>query len=73
MRIFDTHCHLALLYEDPVSQIRAIDEAKREGVVAIANIATNLYDFFTCYKNTKNVPNVFHTVGLSPSEVINPI
>jgi hypothetical protein len=29
MRIFDTHCHLGLLYEDPVSQIRAIDEAKR--------------------------------------------
>lgn len=72
MKIFDTHCHLALLYQDSVSQIRAIDEAKREGVVALANITTNLYDFFPCYKNTKNVPNVFHTIGLSPSEVINP-
>ena len=29
MRIFDTHCHLGLLDEDPVSQVRAIDEAKR--------------------------------------------
>ncbi len=72
MRIFDTHCHLALLYEDPISQIRAIDEAKRENVTAICNVTTNLYDFFTCYKNTKNVQNVFHTIGLSPSEVINP-
>ncbi|MCG8570055.1 MAG: TatD family hydrolase [Spirochaetes bacterium] len=72
MKLFDTHCHLALLYEDPVSQIRAIDEAKREGVVAIANITTNLIDFFSSYKNTKNVPNIFHTIGLSPSEVVNP-
>lgn len=72
MRVFDTHCHLGLLYEDPVSQIRAIDEAKREGVIAIVNVNTNLFDFFSCYKNTKNAPNVFHTIGLSPSEVINP-
>ena len=83
MRIFDTHCHLGLLYEDPVSQIRAIDEAKRglaldkdktkhANVIALANISTNLYDFASCYKNTKNIPNVFHTIGLSPSEVMNP-
>lgn len=72
MKLFDTHCHLALLYEDPVSQIRAIDEAKREGVVAIANVTTNLIDFFSSHKNTKNIPNIFHTIGLSPSEVINP-
>ena len=66
MRIFDTHCHLGLLYEDPVSQIRAIDEAKRglaldkdktkqANVIALANISTNLYDFASCYKNTKNI------------------
>lgn len=72
MKLFDTHCHLALLYEDPVSQIRAIDEARREGVVAIANINTNLIDFFSSYKNTKTINNVFHTIGLSPSEVVNP-
>lgn len=71
MKLFDTHCHLALLYQEPVSQIRAIDEAKREGVQAIVNISTNLFDFYDCYKNTKNVPSVFHTVGLSPSEVMN--
>ncbi|OHD13329.1 MAG: hydrolase TatD [Spirochaetes bacterium GWD1_27_9] len=72
MKLFDTHCHLALLYEDPINQIRVVDEAKRKGIVGLANIATNLMDFFTCYKNTKHLPNVFHTIGLSPSEVINP-
>ena len=53
MKIFDTHCHLGLLYQDAVSQIRAIDEARRVGVVAIANVATNLYDFEQSYRNTK--------------------
>ena len=72
MKLFDTHCHLALLYHDPIEQIRVIDEAKRVGVVGIANIATNLIDFFDSHKNTKNIPNVYHTVGLSPSEVNNP-
>ena len=72
MKIFDTHCHLALLYQDPIEQIRVIDEAKRAGVVALANISTNLIDFVDSYNNTKNIPNIFHTVGLSPSEVINP-
>lgn len=72
MKLFDTHCHLALLYEEGLEQIRVVDEAKRNGVIGIANIATNLRDFFSGYKNTKNLKNVFHTIGLSPSEVINP-
>ncbi len=69
MRLVDTHCHLALLNEDPVTQTKAIDEAKRNGVSVIINISTNLMDFFSSYKNTKNIPNIFHTIGLSPSEV----
>ena len=72
MRLFDTHCHLALLYQDPVEQIRVVDEAKRAGILGLANISTNLIDFFDSYKNTKNIPNVFHSIGLSPSEVNNP-
>ncbi len=72
MKLFDTHCHLALLYQDPIEQIRVVDEAKRAGVIALANISTNLIDFVDSYANTKNIQNVFHTVGLSPSEVINP-
>jgi TatD DNase family protein len=72
MRLFDTHCHLALLYQDPIEQIRVVDEAKRVGIEVIANISTNLIDFTDSYKNTKNIPTVFHTVGLSPSEVNNP-
>jgi len=72
MRLFDTHCHLALLYQDPIEQIRVVDEAKRSNVIGLANISTNLIDFFDSYKNTKNIPNIYHTVGLSPSEVNNP-
>lgn len=71
MRLFDTHCHLALLYQDPIEQIRVIDDAKRAGVIGIANISTNLIDFNSSYKNTKALPNVYHAVGLSPSEVNN--
>ena len=71
MELFDTHCHLALLYQDQIEQIRVIDEAKRVGVKCIANISTNLPDFFDSYRNTKNIPDVFHTIGLSPSEVKN--
>jgi TatD DNase family protein len=72
MKLFDTHCHLALLYQDAIEQIRVVDEAKRNNVIAIANVNTNLIDFFSSYKNTKHIPNVYHTIGLSPSEVINP-
>jgi TatD DNase family protein len=71
MNLFDTHCHLALLYQDPIEQIRVVDEAKRAGVIALTNISTNLIDCFDSYKNTKNINNVFHTFGLSPSEVNN--
>ncbi|MBN2545639.1 MAG: TatD family hydrolase [Spirochaetes bacterium] len=72
MRMFDTHCHLALLYQDPIEQIRVIDDAKRSGVICLANISTNLLDFNSSYRNTKNILNIYHTVGLSPSEVNNP-
>ncbi len=72
MKLFDTHCHIALLYRDSIEQIRVIDDARRAGVVAIANISTNLADFEAAYKNTKHLKNVFHTVGISPSEVDNP-
>jgi TatD DNase family protein len=72
MRLFDSHCHLALLYQDEVEQIRVIDEARRNNVIGMANVSTNLPDFFSSYKNTKNIPNIFHTIGLSPSEVNNP-
>jgi TatD DNase family protein len=72
MKLFDTHCHIALLYQDPIDQIRVIDEAKRAGVVGLANISTNIIDFIESYKNIKNILNVYHTVGLSPSEVLNP-
>ena len=72
MRLVDTHCHIALLYQDPIEQIRVIDDAKRAGVEIIINVTTNLPDFFSTYKNIKNIPNIYHTIGLSPAEVSNP-
>lgn len=72
MRICDTHCHIALLYQDSIEQIRVIDDAKRAGVEVIISVNTNLPDFISSYKNIKNIPNVYHTIGLSPSEVDNP-
>jgi len=72
MKLVDTHCHIALLYQDPIEQIRVIDDAKRAGVEIIINVTTNLPDFFSSYKNIKNIPNIYHTIGLSPAEVSNP-
>lgn len=72
MKLVDTHCHIALLYQDPIEQIRVIDDAKRVGVEIIINVNTNLADFFSSYKNIKNIPNIYHTIGLSPAEVNNP-
>jgi TatD DNase family protein len=40
--------------------------------MGLANVSTNLQDFFESYQNIKNIPNIYHTIGLSPSEVNNP-
>lgn len=72
MKLCDTHCHIALLYQDPIEQIKVIDDARRVGVEVIINVNTNLPDFFSSYKNIKNIQNIYHTIGLSPSEVDNP-
>nr|HQH31561.1 TatD family hydrolase [Spirochaetota bacterium] len=72
MKLCDTHCHIALLYQDPIEQIKVIDDARRAGVEVIISVNTNLPDFFSSYKNIKNIQNIYHTIGLSPSEVDNP-
>lgn len=73
MKICDTHCHIGLLYQNSIEQIRVIDDARRVGVDVLISVNTHLDDFFSTYKNIKNIPNVYHTIGLSPSEVDKPL
>ncbi len=72
MKLFDTHAHIGLIHEDPIEQLIVAKEAKQEGVDGILSICNNLYDFFEVYENLKTADNVYHSVGVSPSEVTNP-
>ena len=45
MKLFDSHCHLAYFMKMLSNRIRVVDEAKRNGIIALANISTNLRDF----------------------------
>ena len=62
MRLFDTHCHIGLIHEDYLEQLLTVQYAKRAGV---AHIVT---DFEVIYKNLKSARNVYHAVGVSPTE-----
>ena len=72
MRLFDTHAHIGLIHEDPIEQLIIVQEAKREKVEGILSICNNLRDFFQVYENLKTASHVYHAIGVSPSEVINP-
>lgn len=72
MRLFDTHAHIGLINEDPIEQLYITQEARQEKVDAIISICNNLHDFFEVYNNLKTASNVFHSVGVSPSEVNHP-
>jgi TatD DNase family protein len=72
MRLFDTHAHIGLIHEDPIEQLIVVQEAKREKVEGILSICNNLRDFFQVYENLKTASHVYHAIGVSPSEVINP-
>ena len=72
MQIFDTHAHIGLLYNDPLAQLRAIQEAKRASVVRILSICNSLHDFYSVYETLKTEPSVYHAIGVSPSEVMSP-
>lgn len=72
MQIFDTHAHIGLLYDDPLAQLRAIQEAKRASVVRILSICNSLHDFYSVYEILKTEQSIYHAVGVSPSEVRNP-
>ncbi|GHV54820.1 TatD family hydrolase [Spirochaetia bacterium] len=72
MQYFDTHAHLGLIVDDPIEQLIVIQEARQASVTRIVSICNSLHDFTTVYDNLKSASNVYHAVGVSPSEVQNP-
>ncbi len=68
MRLFDTHCHLGLIHDDQLEQLMAVQYAKRAGVAHIVSICNSLTDWEQIYNNLKSARNVFHAVGVSPTE-----
>ena len=72
MQIFDTHAHIGLLYDDPLAQLRAIQEAKQASVVRILSICNSLHDFYSVYETLKADQSVYYAIGVSPSEVTAP-
>ena len=71
MQFFDTHAHIGLIYDDPIEQLRVIQEAKRAKVTRIVSICNSLHDFSRVYPNLKSIPGIYHAVGVAPSEVTN--
>ncbi len=72
MKLFDTHAHIGLINEDPIEQLIISKEARQTGVEHIISICNNLQDFFTVYENLSTAPHVYHSIGVSPSEVAHP-
>ncbi len=72
MQFFDTHAHIGLIYDDPIEQLRVIQQAKQAGVTRIISINNSLYDFKIVYNTLKSVSGVYHAVGVAPSEIVNP-
>lgn len=72
MQFFDTHAHIGLIYDNPIEQIRVVQDAKAVGVSRIVSICNSLHDFSTVYENLKGVSGVYHAVGVAPSEVNSP-
>jgi TatD DNase family protein len=72
MQYFDTHAHLGLIVEDPIEQLIVVQEARQASVNRIVSICNSFHDFSKVYENLKSAGNVYHAVGVSPSEVQNP-
>jgi len=72
MQYFDTHAHIGLICEDPIEQLMVIQEARQASVTRLISICNSLIDFVRIYDNLKSAANVYHAVGVSPSEVKNP-
>jgi TatD DNase family protein len=72
MQYFDTHAHIGLICEDPIEQLIVIQEARQAGVARLVSICNSLLDFQGVYDNLKSAENVYHALGVSPSEVQSP-
>jgi len=72
MQYFDTHAHLGLIVDDPIEQLIVIQEARQASVTRVVSICNSLQGFAQVYENLKSTSNVYHAVGVSPSEVKNP-
>ena len=72
MQYFDSHAHIGLIVDDPIEQLIVIQEARQAQVARLISICNSLHDFTTVYENLKSAVNVYHAVGVSPSEVQNP-
>ncbi len=72
MQLFDTHAHIGLINEDPIEQLIIAQEARQDDVVNIVSICNNLHDFFQVYRNLETATHVYHSIGVSPSEVSHP-
>jgi TatD DNase family protein len=72
MRYFDTHAHIGLITEDPIDQLIIVQEARQEGVQHLVTISNNLVDFAQLYENLKTETQIYHSIGISPSSVVQP-
>ena len=72
MQYFDTHAHIGLICDDPIEQLIVIQEARQASVSRLVSICNSLMDFVKIYDNLKSAANVYHAVGVSPSEVQSP-
>lgn len=68
MRYFDTHCHIGLIHEDRLEQLLIVQYAKKANVRHIVSICNSLKDFEQIYSNLRSASQVYHAVGVSPSE-----
>lgn len=69
MQLFDTHAHLALIHDDPIEQLLAVQEAKHAGVQAFVCISNDLTDFTDTYEQLGQDHSIYYSAGISPSEV----
>src|SRR5208282_1199742 len=72
MRYFDTHAHIGLITEDPIDQLIVVQEARQEGVQHLVTVSNNLIDFSQLYENLKPESNIYHSIGISPSSLLQP-
>ena len=72
MKLFDTHAHIGLIHEDPIEQLIITQEARQSDVEHIISICNSLSDFDYVYSNLETATHIYHSIGVSPSEVQNP-